>query len=105
MPEKTQDWRLIQIFLQANPHAVFEVETDWGADTEEISLRCTCLPGIRYGHCKHMDVVREACAGAEGVTVLPVHYNTPVEELHEAVTTGGQTYRDFVLKYGLVAVL
>jgi hypothetical protein len=105
MPDTEHDWRLLRIFLHPNMKGIFEVETDWGAETEEMSLRCSCLAGTRYGHCPHMDYVRSYDPTAEGVTILNLYQGAPLDELHDAVVSGGQTYREFMLKYGEITVL
>ena len=111
MPDSKHDWRLIQVLLSSDMSGVYEVETDWGADSEEISLRCSCDKYRKYESCAHTEPVRDTAmqieflGGFEGVNVLPLESRAPIEELTNAVEVGGEVFRSVVLKYGRIGVL
>ncbi len=95
----TNDWRTVQLFLEA--YGIAEVEVD-SKNTKLI--RCTCPSYTSVRGCAHSKYVKKNMQENDG------HYTVsiPVEVDDEdaiAATSSAEAFRNFIIKYGRVEVI
>ncbi len=95
----TNDWRTVQLFLEA--YGIAEVEVD---SKNPKLIRCTCPSYNPVRGCTHSKYVKKNMQENDG------HYTVsiPVEVDDEdaiAATSSAEAFRNFIIKYGRVEVI
>ena len=93
------DWRTVQFFLDDD--GVAEVSIDHDTHTK---AKCSCLTFQRSARCGHVKYVKSAQKENEGHYQIEIPMDISDEEAILAMTNG-ETFREFVLKYGKVLIL
>jgi transposase len=101
MKEVSMDitWRTVQVFLE--DYGVIEVEVDQENPTK---ARCTCPGFERTARCKHVKHVKESMEENEGHYSIYIPVEVDEQEAFKAMSDP-TLFRDFIIKYGKVAVI
>ena len=98
----TNDFKIVQIFLpliSSRGPEIYEVSSN------EVSLKCTCLPFNSRSKCKHVDFV-QARIDANGGKTYPLEISSrATQEDARKAQESIEGFRDFIIKFGKVEVI
>ena len=94
------DWRTVQLFLGED--GVSEVSI---AAHDSRKVRCTCNSFFGSARCKHTKFVKQRMQENNGNYSISIPEEIDDEDAYEAMENGAESFREFVLKYGVVEVI